>query len=69
MSPCAYSGGRIAIYTTSARMRGTPAAPEPLASRSYFYENDELAALAGAAGFGDVVVADDNGGQVLTANA
>lgn len=60
-------GGRIAVYTTSPRLRGTPAAPEPLASRSYFYENAELTALATKAGFRDAVVADDNGGQLLTA--
>jgi SAM-dependent methyltransferase len=62
-------GGRIAFYTTSPRLRGTPAAPEPLASRSHFYENAELTALARTAGFRDVAVADDNGGQLLTASA
>jgi len=62
-------GGRIAVYTTSPRLRGTPAAPEPLASRGYFCDNDELATLASEAGFRDVVVADDNGGRLLTANA
>ncbi len=62
-------GGRIAVYTTSPRLRGTPAAPEPLASRGYFHENDQLAALATKAAFTDVVVHDDNGGQLLTANA
>ncbi len=61
-------GGRIAIYTTSLRLRGTPAAPEPLASRSYFYENAELTGLASKAGFSDVAAADDNGGQLLTAS-
>lgn len=62
-------GGRIAIYTTSPRMRGTPAAPEPLASRGHFHENDELAGLAEQAGFVDVAVRDDDGGQLLTARA
>jgi ubiquinone/menaquinone biosynthesis C-methylase UbiE len=62
-------GGRIAIYTTSPRLRGTPAAPEPLASRSYFYEDHELAALATRAGFANARVLDDNGGQLLTATA
>lgn len=62
------SGGRIAIYTTSPRLRGTPAAPEPLASRSHFYENDELVALADTAGFGNIAVNDHDGGQLLTAN-
>lgn len=60
--------GRLAIYTTSPRLRGTPAAPEPLASRSRFYENAELAAVASNAGFRGVAVADENGGQLLTAN-
>ena len=36
-------GGRLAIYTTSPALRGTPAAPEPLASRVHFYEDEELA--------------------------
>lgn len=61
--------GRLAIYTTAPRLRGTPAAPEPLASDGYFYENDELAALANQAGFVDVAVSEDNGGQLLTARA
>ena len=61
-------GGRIAIYTTSPRLRGTPAAPEPLASRSFFYESEQLGALARDAGFVDVVVRDDDGGQLLTAS-
>lgn len=61
-------GGRIAIYTTSPRLRGTPAAPEPLASRSFFYENDQLVAVADEAGFDSVRVRDDDGGQLLTAN-
>jgi SAM-dependent methyltransferase len=59
--------GRIAIYTTSPRLRGTPAAPEPLASRTFLYENDQLAALAATAGFTSVVVRDNDGGQLLTA--
>lgn len=61
--------GRIAVYTTSARLRGTPAAPEPLANQGSFYENDQLVALAHEAGFVDVVVRDHNGGQLLTAKA
>jgi len=61
--------GRIAIYTTSAKLRGTPAAPEPLASRSHFYEDDELMALADSAGFGGISVTDHDGGQLLTATA
>lgn len=60
--------GQIAIYTTSPKLRGTAAAPEPLASRSYFYENHELVALADTAGFKNIAVSDDDGGQLLTAN-
>jgi hypothetical protein len=37
-------------------MRGTPAAPEPYASRLHFVSNDELAAVARAAGFASVTV-------------
>ena len=62
------SGGRLAIYTTSPKLRGTPAAPEPLASRSHFYENEELVALAETAGFGNIALNDHDGGQLLTAN-
>jgi SAM-dependent methyltransferase len=39
-------GGRLAVYATAPALRGTPAAPEPLASRGHFYADDELAALA-----------------------
>jgi SAM-dependent methyltransferase len=60
--------GRIAIYTPSPRLRGTRAAPEPLASRCSFYDEGELAALATTAGFEDVVVDDDDGGQLLIAS-
>lgn len=62
-------GGRCAVYTTSAQLRGTPAAPEPLASRSHFYDDEEVAAIARRSGFTDVVVVNDNGGQLLTAYA
>jgi SAM-dependent methyltransferase len=62
-------GGRLAVYTTSPALRGTPAAPEPLAARGRFYEDDELAALAARTGLADVTVADDRGGQLLTARA
>jgi len=61
--------GRLAVYTTSPALRGTPAAPEPLACRGSFYEDEELAALARQAGFVDVAVAGDDGGQLLTARA
>ena len=45
--------GRLAIVTTPPEMRGTPAAPEPMASIGRFYTDEELAALAGG-GFADV---------------
>jgi len=58
---------RVALYTTSPELRGTPAAPEPLASRTHLYEDEALASFASAAGFTDVVVDNDHGGQLLTA--
>jgi SAM-dependent methyltransferase len=61
--------GRVAVYTTGPELRGTPAAPEPVASRGHFYSDQELAALALRAGFEDVGVANDGGGQLLTAHA
>jgi SAM-dependent methyltransferase len=47
-------GGRFVLFTGSKELRGTPAAPEPIASRLYFYEPDELEELARKAGFGKV---------------
>jgi SAM-dependent methyltransferase len=47
-------GGRLAIVTTPPELRGTPAAPEPMASIGRFYTDDELAAVAVQAGFADV---------------
>ena len=61
-------GGRLAVYTTSPALRGTPAAPEPLASRGHFYEDEELADSARHAGLAAVSVINDNGGQLLTAS-
>ena len=61
------AGARVAIYTTSATLRGTPAAPEPLASRSHFYTADELIELATAAGLARAAVHERDGGQLLTA--
>ncbi len=48
--------GRFVLFTGSAELRGTPAAPEPIASRVRFYEDPELLELAKQAGFADVVV-------------
>jgi ubiquinone/menaquinone biosynthesis C-methylase UbiE len=60
-------GGRIAIYTTSAALRGTGAAPEPIANRGHWYTDDELVKVATAAGFRDARVRSSRGGQLLTA--
>ncbi len=49
-------GGRIALFTDSPAPRGTPAAPEPIASRSRFYEPGELEQRARPAGFSEVRV-------------
>jgi ubiquinone/menaquinone biosynthesis C-methylase UbiE len=60
--------GRIAVYTTAPEMKGTPAAPYPLATRGHFYEDDELEALAREAGLGQVEVRrPHDGGQLLVA--
>lgn len=60
-------GGRLAVYTTGPELKGTPAAPEPLASRGHFHDDAALVELAGAAGFDAVAVRNDGGGQLLTA--
>jgi SAM-dependent methyltransferase len=43
--------GRLAVFTVSAEAKGTPAAPEPMASRGHFYSDEELAEMSKAAGF------------------
>lgn len=60
-------GGRLALFTTAPELRGTPAAPEPLASEGHFYSDDELAGLARTAGLAGVVVTNRDGGQLLVA--
>jgi SAM-dependent methyltransferase len=49
-------GGRFPLFTGSRELRGTPAAPEPFASRIHFYEDQELEQLARGAGFEEVRV-------------
>jgi SAM-dependent methyltransferase len=44
--------GRLAVFTVSPGAKGSPAAPEPMASRGHFYTDTELVELAKAAGFG-----------------
>jgi ubiquinone/menaquinone biosynthesis C-methylase UbiE len=60
-----HAGGRLAVYTTSPELRGTGAAPEPIASLGHFYSEEELLALAAQAGFRDVHVTTKGGGQLL----
>jgi len=48
--------GRFVMYTASAALRGTPANPEPIASRTHAYTDAELIEMARAAGFDDVHV-------------
>jgi SAM-dependent methyltransferase len=60
-------GGRIAVYTTAPELRGTPAAPEPLADRGHFHSDARLARLAAEAGLREPTVVNDGGGQLLTA--
>jgi hypothetical protein len=62
-------GGRVAIYTTGPELKGTPAAPEPIASRGTFYSDAELGDLAERAGLRDAAVRNDRGGQLLAARA
>ncbi len=50
------AGGRFVALGSDPALRGTPAAPEPMASRLRFYADDELRALAIEAGFSRVAV-------------
>ena len=61
--------GRIAVFTTAPEMKGTPAAPYPLATRGHFFEDDELVELARRAGFGAAEVRRHDGGQLLVARS
>jgi SAM-dependent methyltransferase len=49
-------GGRFVALGSDPALRGTPAAPEPMASRLRFYDDEELERLGSKAGFGDVRV-------------
>jgi SAM-dependent methyltransferase len=50
------AGGRLVVLGSDPEMRGTPAAPEPMASRLRFYDEDELERLGREAGFEDISV-------------
>ena len=47
-------GGRFVLFTAGKTLRGTPAAPEPIASRLRFYEEAELDDMVRRAGFAQV---------------
>jgi len=49
-------GGRFVALGSEPELKGTPAAPEPFASRLRFYEDDELAELGRKARFEEVRV-------------
>ncbi len=49
--------GRLVVLGTDPAWRGTPAAPEPMASRLHFHDDRQLEALGRNAGFPDAHVA------------
>jgi ubiquinone/menaquinone biosynthesis C-methylase UbiE len=49
-------GGRLAVFGATEAMRGTPAAPEPFASRIHWFTREELGEVARRAGFVEVEV-------------
>jgi SAM-dependent methyltransferase len=49
-------GGRFVALGSDPELRGTLAAPEPMASRLQFYNDEQLEVLGRSAGFGDVRV-------------
>ncbi len=49
-------GGRFILYAGSKELKGTPAAPEPIASKLTFYDDADLEQLARRAGFVDIRV-------------
>jgi SAM-dependent methyltransferase len=55
---CLAPGGRFAVFSSTEAMRGTPAAPEPLASRMHWHAPDDVARMARAAGFAAAEVED-----------
>jgi SAM-dependent methyltransferase len=50
------TGGRLAVLGSDIKLKGTPAAPEPMASYLHFYSDDEFRQLALDAGFEQVEV-------------
>ncbi|MGA8663893.1 MAG: methyltransferase domain-containing protein [Thermoplasmata archaeon] len=49
-------GGRLVVFSGTRELVGTPACPEPMASRLHFYEDAEMEGMAHAAGFRDAEV-------------
>ena len=49
-------GGRFVALGSDPKMRGTPAEPEPVATRLHFYTDAELELVARNAGFSEVAV-------------
>lgn len=49
-------GGRLVILGSDPALRGTPAAPEPIASRLHFYNDEQFRQLAIDAGFAEASV-------------
>jgi SAM-dependent methyltransferase len=49
-------GGALAVFTVSEEAKGSPAAPEPMASRGRFYTDAQLVDLTRAAGFAEARV-------------
>jgi ubiquinone/menaquinone biosynthesis C-methylase UbiE len=49
-------GGTLAVFTVTEAAKGTPAVPEPMASRGRFYTDEELVEFARGAGFPDATV-------------
>ena len=47
-------GGRFVVLGSDPELKGTPGAPEPMASRLQFYDDDELEELGRRAGFPEV---------------
>jgi hypothetical protein len=60
-------GGRAAIYTAGPALRGTPAAPEPIARWMQLYTAEELLDLARGAGFAETRVDSHGGAHLLLA--
>jgi ubiquinone/menaquinone biosynthesis C-methylase UbiE len=60
--------GRLAIFTVPPELKGTGAAPYPVALRAHFYSDSELQRLPVEAGFAEAqVTRTDNGAQLLVA--